>query len=184
MAGVARTIQCTDTDDGLAVLNGLSNAQKDDVLVVNTNNSEKAVAGEIMCAEAARLGVTGIVVGGAMRESAYLTAYSTRVRCWSKTVSPVSGTLRHLGKVDVPIVCGEAEIQPGQILMGDDDGILVGDRASFEQILPIAREYHANGQAIKDALGNGGELDSLVKMKEHLENIQKGKPSSLIEFVL
>ena len=49
MAGVARTVQCTEANDFLAVLRGLQEACQDEVLVVNTLSSNRAVAGELFC---------------------------------------------------------------------------------------------------------------------------------------
>lgn len=77
MVGTARTVQCREPNDFLAVLQGLHEAESGEVLVVNTLNSTRAVAGELFCAEAQRRGLVGIVVEGPMRDTAYLDEFSS-----------------------------------------------------------------------------------------------------------
>jgi 4-hydroxy-4-methyl-2-oxoglutarate aldolase len=177
IAGVTRTVQCTEPNDFLAVLRGLDEAQQDEILVVNTMSSHRAVAGELFCAEAERKGLCGIVVDGPMRDTAYLESFS--VRCFASSVSPYSGTIQSVGKMQVDITCGGVPVSPGDILVGDDDGIVVASLNSFQMLLPVAKTIHDAEEKIRKCVSDGIELVSLTNFKEHLDLRLAGKPSAL-----
>jgi Aldolase/RraA len=68
MAGIIRTVQFTQPNDFLPVLRGLMESQHDEVLVVDTMSSTKAVAGEIFATAASRQGLAGMIVDGPIRD--------------------------------------------------------------------------------------------------------------------
>ena len=129
MVGVARTIQCTKPNDFLAVLRGLCEAEIDDVLVVNSLSSSRALAGELFCSEAKRKGVRGFLIDGPIRDTANLQ-YS-EVRCFATSVSPYSGTIQFVGSMQQVVQCGGHEVRPGDIVVGDDDGVIVASASYF-----------------------------------------------------
>ncbi|KAL3910837.1 MAG: hypothetical protein SGILL_007533 [Bacillariaceae sp.] len=180
MAGVARTVQFTEPDDFLPVLRGLQEAEKDEVLVVNTMDSVRAVAGEIFTAEAHRKGLAGIVIDGPVRDVRHLSKYPP-LRVYAASTSPYSGTTQSVGEMQQPIICGGVEVVPGDILVGDEDGVVVGSDATFQQILPMAQQI----QSIEGKLLEGITLDSnksvvsMSNFNEHLEKRKRGDPSNL-----
>jgi regulator of RNase E activity RraA len=179
VAGVARTVQFSEPNDFLAVLDGLAYAQQDDILVVNTLDSNRAVAGELFCAESARRGVQAIIVDGPMRDTKYLPDFPT-VRCWSRSVTPYSGTVNILGKTQVQVNCGGVQVYPSNIIVGDDDGIICAPARTFEAIIPLAREIQAAEERIRKAVTEEGKsLHSMTNYKDHVEAIRKGQASSL-----
>ena len=178
IAGLVRTIQCSESNDFLAVLDGLAVAQQDDVLVVNTLDSTRAVAGELFCAEAARRGVQGIIVDGPMRDTKYLRDFPT-VRCFSKSITPYSGTVNHLGDYQVSVQCGGIQVNANDIIVGDDDGIVVGTADTFEALIPIAREIQHAEERVRKAVVEGKSLHSMTNYEVHVEAIRKGEASSL-----
>jgi regulator of RNase E activity RraA len=177
MAGVTRTVQCAKPNDFLAVLRGLDEAQQDEILVVNTMSSHRAVAGELFCAEAERKGLGGIVVDGPMRDTAYLESFS--VRCFASSISPYSGTIQSVGTMQVTITCGGVAVSPGEILVGDDDGIVVASLKSFQVLLPVAKAIHDAEEKIRKSISDGTDLVSLTNFKEHLDLRLAGKSSAL-----
>jgi 4-hydroxy-4-methyl-2-oxoglutarate aldolase len=178
MAGIARTIQCSVPNDFLAVLDGLDGAQQDHVLIVNTLDSSRAVAGELFCAEAARRGVVGIVVDGPMRDTKYLRDFPN-VRCFAKQITPYSGTVQNLGILQDPVNCGGVQVNPNDIIVGDDDGLVVGTPETFEMLVPLAREIQAAEKRIRQEIGKGKSLHSMTNYVEHVEAIRKGEVSAL-----
>jgi len=178
MAGMARTVQCTEPNDFLAVLQVLSEAQSGEVLVVNTLDSTRAVAGELFCAEAERRGVCGILLDGPMRDTAYLDEFPS-VRCYSKSVSPYSGTIQAVGETQVDVTCGGASVSPGDIVVGDNDGIIVGCADTFSQILETAQEIQKIEEAIKKGISQGVSLHSMTNFEEHIKARAARKESSL-----
>ncbi|KAL7567350.1 hypothetical protein ACA910_010249 [Epithemia clementina (nom. ined.)] len=124
MAGVARTVQCVQPNDFLAVWQGLDDAQHDDVLCVQTKpTTYRALAGELFHAEALRRGVVGLVVDGPVRDSQAIRQHQQQQQqqqqsssggaggaacwCFAKSITPYAGTTNALGNLQVPItICG------------------------------------------------------------------------------
>lgn len=179
MVGIARTVQCTEPNDFLAVLRGLSEANEGEVLVVNTLNSTRAVAGELFCAEAARKGVVGIFIDGPMRDTAYLEEFSTRVHCYSTTVTPYSGRVQSVGEMQIPVQCGGVEVSPGDFLLADNDGVIVASGDSFAEIIETAANIQETERIIKERVSKGTSLHSLTNYEEHVEARVQGSASSL-----
>lgn len=178
MAGLARTVQLTEKDDFLAVLRGLADAQPDEVLIVNTLSSSRAVAGEIFCAEAQRKGLPGIVIDGAARDTAYLRKYPS-IRFYSRSITPYSGTIQSVGKMQEPVACGGIEVCPGEVVMGDSDGILVGSFDSFNRVLPLAKTIHGVEEKLLGGISSGSTLTSMTNLEEHLNRRLADEDSSL-----
>ena len=177
MAGVARTVQCTDKDDFLAVLRGMEESQSDDVLLVNTLSSTRAVAGELFCSEAQRKGLAGIVLDGPIRDTAQLEDLS--VRCYATSITPYSGSTQSGGSMQTAIQCCGIEVIPGDIVMGDNDGIIVGKIETFQELLPIARGIHSTEATLREAVSSGSKLTDKTNYEDHLKNRRAGKESSL-----
>src|SRR2546429_3532393 len=90
LVGRARTVVCEE--DFLTVIKALHDAQRDEVLVVNAQCSQRAVAGELFSKEAHRKGLAGLVVDGAVRDVAKIRAFGIPV--YSRSIFPASGTTR------------------------------------------------------------------------------------------
>jgi 4-hydroxy-4-methyl-2-oxoglutarate aldolase len=178
-AGAIRTVQCTEPNDLLAVLRGLEEAEEGEVLVVNTMSSTRAVAGELFCAEAQRKGLCAIIVDGPMRDSAYLEDFS--VRCFSSSVTPYSGTIQSVGKMQESITCGGIKMGPGEIAVADDDGIVVGTIGTFESLIPVAKMIQETEANIRAGITNGTELVAMTNFKDHLKK-RLAENESALEF--
>jgi 4-hydroxy-4-methyl-2-oxoglutarate aldolase len=176
IAGIARTV-CTKPNDFLAVLRGLDEATTDEVLVVCTKGSTKAVAGEIFCAEAERKGLAGIIIDGPMRDTTYLSQFS--VKCYSSSVTPYSGTIDSPGEMQVGIRVGEKTVLPGDVIVADDDGIIAASTETFEKILPIAKSIQDIENKVQKAISEGKGVSGLTNLKEHLDKRLKGEDSNL-----
>jgi 4-hydroxy-4-methyl-2-oxoglutarate aldolase len=177
MAGVARTVQLETKDDFLAVLRGLDEANAKEVLIVNTRGSSRAVAGELFCAEAERKGLSGIVVDGPTRDTVHLQNYS--VRFYSSSVSPYSGTIQSVGIMQETVMCGGVQVRPGDIVVGDSDGIVVGNLDSFLRVLPTAKTIHQVEEKLRQGILSGKSLTSMTNFQDHMNSRLYGKASSL-----
>jgi regulator of RNase E activity RraA len=171
MAGIARTVQFTEPNDFLPVLRGLQEAQKDEVLVVNTLASTKAVAGEIFCAEASRKQLSGIIIEGPIRDTRYLSNYPP-VRFYASSSTPYSGAIQSVGTMQCPVTCGGITVRPGDIIVGDEDGVLVGSAIFFQTILPIAKQIQNVERKL--LLGITSQIKkSLVSMTNYDDHLAK-----------
>ena len=152
----------------------------DEVLLVNTLDSSKAVAGEIFCAEARRKGLAGIIIDGPVRDTRHLSKYPP-VRMYASSVSPYSGTTQSAGNMQVRITCGGVEVVPGDIVVGDEDGVVVGSVATFQQILPVAQQIQIIESNLLDGITSdtNKSVASMSNYDEHLEKRLRGDTSSL-----
>lgn len=178
MAGIARTVQLDASNDFLAVIRGLDESYPDDVLVVNTRNSTQAVAGELFCAEGERRGLAGILVEGPSRDVAHLCKYKA-IRFYSRSLSPYSGKIQNPGTMQEPVECGGVLVRPGDIVVGDIDGIVVGSADTFRRLLPVALTIQGVEEKIRDGIASGKALASMTNYEEHLQKRLKGTKSAL-----
>jgi 4-hydroxy-4-methyl-2-oxoglutarate aldolase len=179
IAGVVRTVQLTHRNDFLGVMQGLLDAQEGEVLVVATLNSDRALAGDLLATEAQRKSLEGIVIlDGFMRDSANLRELSS-IRCYAKGVTPYAGTCIHPAEMQQQLCSGDVLIRSGDLLVGDDDGVIVGSVSSFTRLLPVAQGIHSAEAHLRSRLLEGIPLDLLTNIREHLDSRLKEEDSQL-----
>lgn len=135
LCGLAVTVNARPADN-LMIHKALAVATPGDVVVVCTGgNTTSAVFGELMChtASAAKLG--GIVVDGAIRDVEGITRLG--FPAYSRTVSPGSCDKDGPGEINVPISCGGTVVCPGDIVVGDNDGVAVVPARDAVQVLEL-----------------------------------------------
>lgn len=122
MAGPALTVK-TRPGDNLMVHKALDMAVAGDVIVVDAGGDlSNAIFGEMMLAQAARRGVAGIVVHGAIRDAAAIRA--NRLPVFAVGVTHRGPYKDGPGEINGPIAIGGMVIQSGDLVLGDDDGVL------------------------------------------------------------
>ena len=137
LCGLAVTVNARPADN-LMVHKALQVASPGDVIVVNTcGNTTSAVFGELMCNTAVAAKRGGIVVDGAIRDVDGLTALA--FPAFSRSVSPGGCDKDGPGEINVPISCGGVVVSPGDIVVGDRDGVVVVPRADAEQVLSLVQ---------------------------------------------
>lgn len=167
LSGVAITVSARPGDN-LMIHKALEVAQPGDVVVVSTTgNTTSAVFGELMgqTAKGARLG--GIVVDGAIRDVDGLKALE--FPAFSRTVSPGASDKDGPGEINVPISCGNTVVMPGDIVVGDDDGLAVVPREEaaevLEQVLALEEREKKRIAAIKGGELFKAEIDETLRSK-------------------
>ena len=138
LCGLAVTVNARPADN-LMVHKALQVATPGDIIVVSTGgNTTSAVFGELMCHTATAAGLGGIVVDGAIRDVEGITRLG--FPAYSRTVSPGSCDKDGPGEINVPISCGGAVVNPGDIIVGDADGVAVVPRGDAEIVLKAVAE--------------------------------------------
>jgi regulator of RNase E activity RraA len=138
LCGLAVTVNCRPADN-LMVHKALQVAEPGDIVVVATSgNTASSVFGELMCHTAVARRIGGIIVDGAIRDIDGITRLG--LPAYSRTVSPGGCDKDGPGEINVPISCGNTVVTPGDIVVGDGDGVAVVPRAHAEEVLRLVAE--------------------------------------------
>lgn len=125
--------------DNQAVLRAIRDAKPGEVLVIDAKgDTYRAVAGDFVVGMAQTLGIKGMVVDGVIRDIQGIRDLNYPVFCKGTTVA-ASGKAG-MGEISVPISCGGVSIEPGDIIVGDADGVVAVPQEKAEAILAKALE--------------------------------------------
>jgi regulator of RNase E activity RraA len=115
-------------------------AEPGSVIVVQTGNLERAVAGGNVCRVAQRRGIVGLVVDGLVRDVAELRAHGIAV--YARGVVSAAGAKDFISPLNVAVYCGGVCVNPGDVVVADEDGIVVLPCSSAPALLAdaLARE--------------------------------------------
>ncbi len=153
MAGTALTVR-TRPGDNLVVHKALDLAQPGDVLVIDARGeTENAILGELMCSYAVTRSIAGIVVDGAIRDSAALSRGILPV--FARGVSHLGPYKSGPGEVYGPVQVGGMTVHDGDLVVGDGDGVVVVPRARAETVLKAAEAIVAKEDGQARAIANG-----------------------------
>lgn len=137
LIGPAFTIK-TRPGDNLIVHKALDIAEPGDILVVDAQGElTNAIIGELMALYAKKRGLGGIIIDGAVRDFDALR--NLQIPIYAAGVNPRGPYKDGPGEINVPVNCGGVAVKPGDILVGDQDGIVVINPADAEQLLVDAR---------------------------------------------
>jgi regulator of RNase E activity RraA len=172
MAGPALTVLAED--DHLPVFSALAEAAPGEVLVIATGGGRLAVLGELFATEARRRGLAGVVIDGFCRDVAGLRRVGLPV--FARGTIPASGTTVSRAPLREPVRCGGLDVSPGDIVFGDDDGVVIAPAARIEAALEGGE---AIGRAERAILASGASLHDQTTFAAHIARLDRGEPSSL-----
>jgi 4-hydroxy-4-methyl-2-oxoglutarate aldolase len=139
----------------------------DVVVVAPTSPSDAGYLGELLATALQVRGVRGFVVDAGCRDVAELRRMEFPV--WSRCVSAYGTVKATLGEVNVGVVCAGQWVEPGDVVVADDDGVVVVPRANAKEVLAAGRA-RAEKEAASRARYQAGELSLDVQgMREELE---------------
>jgi regulator of RNase E activity RraA len=171
ITGLARTVRCVP-GDYLTLLKGLAEAREGEVLVVDGGGMmEAALVGKIMDVEARRKGVAGFVVDGVVRDLAGLEALGVPV--FARGATPRPGTAERLLETQVPIICGGAPVRPGDLVHGDDDGVVVVPAKRLREVAVRALEIERHDAEVERKIRRGRPLAEVTKLLERVVELRK-----------
>ncbi|QSO55042.1 RraA family protein [Alicyclobacillus curvatus] len=138
VAGRARTVKLP-VGDNLVLLKAIRESRPGEVIVVDTKGDlYRAIAGDFVLGMAQILGLGGIVADGAIRDIEGTKQLDFPVFCRGATVA--AGGKAGTGEINVPISCGGVSVSPGDIIVGDADGVLVVPQRVEEELLKRSLE--------------------------------------------
>ncbi|MCU1552209.1 MAG: hypothetical protein JWR36_2769, partial [Glaciihabitans sp.] len=173
LVGLARTLRFIPTREDLFETHGGGyNAQKrafdslgrDDVLVIDARGERgTGTVGDILALRAQVAGAAGIVTDGGIRDIVAVTALD--IPTYHAGPHPAVLGRRHVPwDVDLTIACGGAAIQPGDVIVGDADGVLVIPPAIIREVVDAAIEQEREETFIAEMVATGESVDGLYPL--------------------
>lgn len=153
MAGIAVTAACYPGDN-LTIHKAMEIAAPGSILVVNAVGfTEAGLFGDIMALACQIKGIAGAVIDGGCRDIEEIEQIGFPV--FARGVNPGGTVKETLGAIDVPIQCGGVLVTPGDIVVGDRDGVVVVPSERAEEVLDRARKIIARETGIRELLRQG-----------------------------
>ena len=147
---------------------------KDSVLVINgRDNSNGALWGGLMTNQAIKKGIKGVVVDGAVRDVAYIK--NTGFPVFSRYITPSVGSNRKVGSTGNDIVCGGVTVKTGDLIIGDDDGVVVVPQNRIKEILSKAEEISLREKELSKKIEAGLLLADEIGMTPIIDKAKESE---------
>ena len=154
VCGPAFTVEVRPGDN-LMIHAAMAMARPGDVLVIDGKaDRSAALMGSIMLTACKALGLAGVVLDASLRDTEELRELGFPV--WSIGANPNGPTKGVSGRINWPVCCGGVTVHPGDLIVGDADGVVVVEREKAASLLPLAmRKVADERQRIADITGGG-----------------------------
>src|SRR3982751_3299693 len=169
MAGPAFTVDVRPADN-LMLHYALLKAAPADVLVVDAKGFlEAGPWGDVLTAQALKLGLAGLVIHGAVRDGNTLVELGFPVFCRGLSIK---GTGKHQpGRVSVPVCIGDVVINPGDFVVGDRDGVVIVGKDHVDEVIASAIAREAKEAAMRESIEHGATTAALLGLTETMRGL-------------
>lgn len=169
VAGSVITVLC-QPGDNLMIHAAMETCRQGDVLVVvTTSESTDGMFGDLLGVSCQAHRVAGLIIDAGVRDTYDLTAMKFPV--WAKAVS-AQGTVKATpGWVNVPVVCAGAVVNPGDVIVGDADGVVVVPQAAAAKVAQAAEQRLAKESVTRERLRTGELGVDFYGLREKLKEL-------------
>ena len=153
VAGPAVTVSC-QAGDNLMIHAAVEICKPGDVLVVTTtSDSTDGMFGELLATSLVAHGVLGLIIDAGVRDVSELTAMDFPV--WAKAIHAQGTVKSSAGSVNIPVVCAGAAVEPGDVIVADQDGVVVVPRQTAAEAAKASQARIAKEEKARERLRAG-----------------------------
>jgi 4-hydroxy-4-methyl-2-oxoglutarate aldolase len=169
IAGPAVTVYC-HAGDNLMIHAAIELCRPGDVLVITTQSeSSDGMFGELLATSCKAHGVAGVVIDAGVRDVMDLTAMPFPV--FSKAISSQGTVKETAGSVNIEIVCAGAVVHPGDVIVGDADGVVIVPRRDAADVVRLSEERLAKEAKNRELLRSGKLGLDMYGLRAKLETL-------------
>lgn len=165
VCGPATTVRLP-TGDNMMIHVGANVAEPGDVLVIEASTTSAATWGELATRNALRKGLEGVVSGGNVRDTEPIDELGFTV--FGKAVSHVGAVKKTPGWVNIPVTVGDQVVNPGDVVVGDADGVTVVPQEDVGEVAEAVDAHEEKEDEIRRRIEDGESLFSIAGFGEML----------------
>ena len=161
MIGQAVTVR-TYPGDWAKPVQAIDVAQPGEIVVIDAGGAGPALWGELATHSAVQRNLGGVVIDGALRDSPEIMAM--KFPAFSRLVMPNAGEPKGFGEIGVPVTVGNMRVEPGDWLLGDDDGVVVLPKAIAVEYANRSMDVLERENRIREEIKEGSTLSKVAEL--------------------